>query len=216
MEQIIFNQMTLRDTIIDALSYIGIKDLHDFDLKEKFFNNPNPGKHDARHIYRTMLAAALIARKLKEPRKGLLAFCGAFIHDLAQNVDGEGRDHGPRAAKTKWSIFHDLWEKYCLTDEECSIVRSAVSHHSGEGNSGFIDDPVVIKILHDADALDRCRFFQRGRFDWNYVATPELKVNNGHPNSMLKALIGETEAICGYTKHVPPFMPFCDFLSYIR
>ena len=210
-----YRQLSLRETVIDALQFIGIKDYADFDLQQDYFNNPHRGHHDARHLYRTMLATALIARKINEPRKGLLAFCGAYIHDLAQRRDGEGEGHGPRAAHEKWDKFSSLWQKYELTPEECSQVRDAVCRHSG-GDSDFQGDTVVQQILHDADSLDRCRFRQNGRLNWDFLALPQLKVKNDSPSDILKALIGETEAICGFTKFMPSFMPFKDFVCNIR
>ena len=87
-----FKQESLRDTVIEALDFIGVKDYADFDLKKEFFNNPERGIHDSRHLYRVMIATALIAQKLNEPRRGLLAFCGAFIHDQARNNNGGDPD----------------------------------------------------------------------------------------------------------------------------
>lgn len=216
LEQIPFKFPTLRDSIIESLNFIGIQDFSDFDLKREYFNNPKPGRHDARHLYRTMLASALIASRINEPRRGLLAFCGAFIHDLAQKRDGEGKWHGPNAAREKWGIFKNIWDKYNLSEDECSFVRAAVSHHSGGGNSGYKDDKIVNQILHDADALDRCRFRQHDRLDWNYLSLPILKCTDDKPSQELKDLIGKTEAICGYTKYVEAFLSFKDFISYIR
>ena len=211
-----FKQKSLRDTVIDALQFIGIQDLSDFDLKPEYFDVSDRGIHDARHLYRVMIASALIAHKLNEPRAGLLAFCGAFIHDLARLHDGGDTQHGPRAAKTKWDMFNALWNKYMLTDEEQSNVRAAISHHSGGGNSGFHDNRLVNQILHDADALDRCRFHMHSRLNWSYLAHPELKCTDDNPSQMLKTLIGETESICGVTKFLPTYIPFQDFLENIR
>ena len=216
IEQIQFKQKTLREGVFDALSFIGVQNLTDFDLKREFFSNPRPGRHDARHIYRVMLASALIALRMNEPRRGLLAFCGAFIHDLAQERDGEGKWHGPKAAKEKWDMFNSIWDRYNLSEDERSKVRAAVSHHSGGGNSGFIDDEIVNQILHDADSLDRCRFRQHGRMNWSDLSLPLLTWSDGKPSQELKYLIGETEAICGYTKHLNSFLPFKEFISYIR
>ena len=210
-----FKQKSVRETVVDALQYIGIQELSDFDLKPDYFDVPDRGIHDARHLYRVMIAAALIAHKLNEPRLGLLAFCGAFIHDLARRHDGEDTQHGPRAAKTKWDMFNALWDKYALTDEERSNVRAAVSRHSGGGNAGYHDNTLVNQILHDADALDRCRFHRHGRLDWSYLALPELKCLDDHPSQMLRTLIGETEAICGTTRFLPTYLPFKDFLENI-
>lgn len=207
----------MKQLITDALQFIGIQNYSDFDLKQDYFNNPSTVKHDARHLYRTMIATALIAQRFNEPRNGLLAFCGAFIHDLAQRTDGAGPHHGPQAAKYKWHMFDTLWDKYCLTADERSNVRAAVSHHSGGGNSGFLDNKLVNMILHDADALDRCRFYSpRARLNWNYLSLPGLKCTDNHPSQMLMDLICETESIYNATKRLPSFMPFGDFLENIR
>ena len=195
-----FKQKSLRQTVIDALNYIGIKDYSDFDLKEEFFNNPGRGIHDPRHLYRVMIAAALIAQKLDEPRRGLLAFCGAFIHDQARNNNGDDPGHGPRAAKTKWDIHQTIWDKYELTPDEQDYVRSAVSLHCTGYDSGCKVDTLVKQILHDADSFDRCRFFHSfERLNWDYLT-----------------LIGETEAVWCFTKDVASFIPFKDFLENIR
>lgn len=209
-------QKSVRETAVDALRFLGIHEIPDFDLKPEYFDVPDRGIHDARHLYRVMIAAALIAHKLNEPRAGLLAFCGAFIHDLARHHDGKDTQHGPRAAKNKWEMFNALWDKYGLSDAERSNVRAAVSRHSGGGNSGYQDNMLVNQILHDADALDRCRFHTYGRLNWSYLAHPELKCTNDHPSPMLKTLIGETEAICDATKFLPTYMSFQDFLERIR
>ena len=216
LSQLTFKQKSVRETVVDALQFIGIQELSDFDLKPAYFDIPSCGIHDSRHIYRVMIASALIARKLNEPRLGLLAFCGAFIHDLARIHDGEDPHHGPNAAKRKWDLFTPLWQQYGLTVDESSHVRAAVSRHSGGGNSGFTDNRLVNQMLHDADALDRCRFHTHSRLDWSYLALPGLCCTDGHPSPMLKTLIGETEAICGSTKFLPSFIPFKDFLENIR
>ena len=214
--QLNYKQKSVRETIVDALQFIGIQELSDFDLNPEYFDMPDRGIHDARHIYRVMITSALIAHKLNSPRQGLLAYCGAFIHDLSRHHNGEDKQHGPRAAKTKWDMFNALWDKYGLTDEERSNVRAAVSRHSSSDNSGFADNTLVNQILHDADALDRCRFHKHGRLDWNYLALPELKCTNDHPSKMLITMICETEVICGATKYLPTFMPYKDFLENIR
>ena len=212
-----FRQPSLRETIVDALAFIGVQDYSDFDLKEEFFNNPERGIHDARHLYRVMIAAALIAKKLNEPRRGLLAFCGAFLHDQARNHNGDDPGHGPRAAQTKWEMHHALWEKYQLTPDEQEYVRSAVSLHCSRHDCGFKVDPLVRQILHDADSFDRCRFYHTAdRLDWNLLILPLLKCTDGHPSPLLRTLIGETEAVWCFTKDLPSFLPFRDFLQNIR
>ena len=212
-----FRQPSLRETIVDALAFIGVQDYSDFDLKEEFFNNPERGIHDARHLYRVMIAVALIAKKLNEPRRGLLAFCGAFLHDQARNHNGDDSGHGPRAAQTKWEMHHALWDKYQLTPDEQEYVRSAVSLHCSRHDCGFKVDLLVRQILHDADSFDRCRFYHTAdRLDWNLLTLPQLKCTDGHPGPMLRTLIGETEAVWCFTKDLPSFLPFRDFLQNIR
>ena len=212
-----FRQPSLRETIVDALAFIGVQDYSDFDLKKEFFNNPERGIHDARHLYRVMIAAALIAKKLNEPRRGLLAFCGAFLHDQARNHNGDDPGHGPRAAQTKWEMHHALWEKYQLTPDEQEYVRSAVSLHCTRHDCGFKVDPLVRQILHDADSFDRCRFYHTAdRLDWNLLILPALKCTDDHPGPLLRTLIGETEAVWCFTKDLPSFLPFRDFLQNIR
>ena len=212
-----FKQKSMRDTVIDALAFIGIKDYSDFDLKKEYFNNPERGIHDSRHLYRVMIASALIAQKLNEPRRGLLAFCGAFLHDQARNHNGEDSDHGRRAALTKWDMHRALWNKYELTPDEEEYVRSAVSLHCSGRHCGFKVDTLVKQILHDADSFDRCRFYDTDdRFNWNELSLTTLKCKNGHPGKMLHLLIGETEAVWCFTKDVASFISFKDFLENIR
>lgn len=212
-----FRQPSLRETIVDALAFIGVQDYSDFDLKKEFFNNPERGIHDARHLYRVMIAAALIAKRLNEPRRGLLAFCGAFLHDQARNHNGDDPGHGPRAAQSKWEMHHALWDKYQLTPDEQEYVRSAVSLHCSRHDCGFKVDPLVRQILHDADSFDRCRFYHTDdRLDWNLLTLSALKCTDDHPSPMLRTLIGETEAVWCFTKDLPSFLPFLDFLQNVR
>ena len=212
-----FKQKSLRETVIDALNFIGVKDLSDFDLKKEYFNNPERGIHDSRHLYRVMIAAALIAQKLDEPRRGLLAFCGAFIHDQARNNNGDDPDHGPRAALQKWDMHRVIWEKYDLSPIEQEYVRSAVSLHCSRNNCGFSVDNLVKNILHDADAFDRCRFRSKeSRLNWRYLSLPNLRCTDDHPSNELKVLIGETEAVWCFTKDVDSLISFRDFLGNIR
>lgn len=217
LEKLQFRFKSLRETVVEALEFIGVQDYSDFDLKKEYFDNPERGIHDSRHIYRVMIATALIAQKLNEPRCGFLAFCGAYIHDMARINNGEDRDHGPRAAKNKWNKFNAIWDKYDLPPDEMEYACSAVSLHCSGNDSGFKVDTVVKQILHDADSFDRCRFHStETRLNWNYLTLPALRCIDGHPDKMLRTLIGETEAIWCFTKDVASFIPFKDFLENIR
>ena len=216
VNQLSSKQQSLNQTVMNAIQFIGINDLSDFNLKPEYFDVPDRGIHDARHLYRVMIACTLIAHKLNEPRAGLLAFCGAFIHDMARRHDGDDQQHGPRATATKWNLFNALWDKYGLSNAERSNIRAAVSRHSGGGNSGYQDNRLVNHILHDADALDRCRFHHHGRLNWHYLCLPELKCTDDHPSQLLKTLIAETEAICAFTKDLPTYLSFQEFIENVR
>ena len=212
-----FLQKSLRETVIDALNFIEVKDYADFDLRKEYFDNPERGIHDSRHLYRVMIATALIAHKLNQPRQGFLAFCGAFIHDQARIHDGDDAGHGPRAAHTKWDTHSAIWEKYSLQPNEQDYVRSAVALHCSHHDCGFKVDRLVKQILHDADSFDRCRFYHTSsRLNWSYLTLPELRCNDGRPSHMLNTLIGETEAVWCFTKDVASFITFREFLGNIR
>lgn len=153
----------------EALRYVGV-DPADFALYNPMFARPYHAPiHGIGHIYRTMVACALLGKALGKPRDGLLAFCGAFIHDLSRQTDGHEPEHGPNAAKDYFGRFQRLWDKYGLTEEESEMVRQAVSQHSSReflrpSDKGYD----VMAILKDADALDRCRL-HRGSLNPNML-----------------------------------------------
>lgn len=83
--------------ICNSIKYIGV-DENDFNLDASMFSRPVVSSiHGIGHIYRTMIGCALLGRILQKPREGLLAFCGAYIHDLARETDGIEPDHGEKA-----------------------------------------------------------------------------------------------------------------------
>lgn len=184
----------------ETLRYIGV-DPADFALyKPMFARRVHAPIHGIGHIYRTMIACALLGKALKKPREGLLAFCGAFIHDLARQTDGVEPEHGPNAAKYYFGRFQRLWDKYGLTSEECEQVREAVSQHSTwellrPSDEGY----AVMAILKDADALDRCRL---GGLNPDWLRYRESR-----------RLIGFMEQICAKTRTVNKGLPFADFVA---
>ena len=68
--------------------------------------------HGIGHIYRTMIACALLAQRLRMPRSGLIAFCGAYIHDLGRTNDFIDNEHGMNAVNWHFDKYSELWEKY--------------------------------------------------------------------------------------------------------
>lgn len=188
--------------IQEALRYIGA-DSSDFVLYNPMFaRRVHAPIHGIGHIYRTMIACALLGKALEKPREGLLAFCGAFIHDLARHTDGVEPEHGPNAATYFFGRFQRLWDKYGLTPEECEQVRQAVSQHSTRESLHPSDEGyAVMAILKDADALDRCRLHRNGlNPDW-------LRYRES------RRLIGFMEQICAKTRTVNRGLPFADFVS---
>lgn len=186
----------------EALRYIGV-DPSDFALYNPMFaRRVHAPIHGIGHIYRVMIACALLGRALEKPREGLLAFCGAFIHDLARRTDDIEPEHGPNAARFFFGRFQHLWDKYGLTPEECEQVRQAVSQHSTRellhpSDEGY----AVMAILKDADALDRCRLHHGGlNPDW-------LRYRES------RWLIGFMEQICAKTRTVNRGLPFADFVA---
>lgn len=188
--------------IQEALRYIGA-DSSDFVLYNPMFaRRVHAPIHGIGHIYRTMIACALLGKALEKPREGLLAFCGAFIHDLARHTDGVEPEHGPNAATYFFGRFQRLWDKYGLTPEECEQVRQAVSQHSTRESLHPSDEGyAVMAILKDADALDRCRLHRNGlNPDWlRYWES--------------RRLIGFMEQICAKTRSVNRGLPFADFVA---
>ena len=198
--------MMTNQEILEALVYIGIVDVNDFSLKDEYFSSADFAhhrKHGKAHIYRVMIAAALIAKELGEPRLGKLAFCAAFLHDQARKDNDGDYGHGWRAAKNCFHKFDYLWDKYELSPIEREYVRAACADHSANDGHTFRKNTEVRHILKDADALDRCRFFRHGRLN-----PDELKYQK-----VSRGLIKVTEQICEPTNHT--FSHEISFLEFI-
>ena len=190
--------------IYQSLAYIGA-DPTDFALASLMFSRPKHSPmHGIGHIYRTMIGCALLGELLQKQREGLLAFCGAYIHDLARVHDGRDPRHGINAANRHFAKFNHIWDKYQLTEKERIFVRWAVEQHCchqwiQRGEEGYD----VMAILKDADALDRCRF----------------RTNNLRPEWLLykesKHLIPILESICRRTNTVNEDMSLSNFFKLL-
>ena len=188
--------------ICSALNYIGIVP-DDFALQNAMFARPvHAPIHGIGHIYRTMIGCALLGELLQKPREGLLAFCGAFVHDLARENDGVDSEHGANAALKYFDKFNNIWDKYQLTTQEREVVKQAVEQHSTRewmrcGDVGYD----VMAILKDADALDRCRI---GDLDPQWLRYRDSRF-----------LIRPIEAICDKTYSVNDDIDFSSFIQMI-
>ncbi len=160
-------------SIDEALAYIGI-DANDFNLQNSDFTRPiHAPIHGIGHLYRTMIACALIGQLTERPREALLAFCGAYIHDLGRTNDGVDPSHGANSVRLHFARYRALWAKYNLTQLEQEWVKQAVVQHSSReymqrGDAGY----AVMAILKDADALDRCRI---GDLNPDWLRFPESR-----------------------------------------
>ena len=129
----------------------------DFDIKPGYFRNESK-LHGALHTYRVMCIVLVMGEKMNLVHPVRLAFCAAFIHDMARRHDGFCIMHGPRAAREKVPEFTPLFNKYGFDDEDINTIKTAVSNHSQ-----YIElrrnhpHYLVTSLLKDADALDRIR-----------------------------------------------------------
>ena len=175
MTTCVFDSQNNLNHIEAACVYIGV-DMADFNLRNEMFSRPQHEPiHGIGHIYRTMIGCAVLGVMLQKPREALLAFCGAYIHDLARRDDGVEYMHGSDATLYKFPLYAALWDKYSLSEKEREWVCQAVSQHSTKewmkvGDEGYD----VMAILKDADALDRCRIGDLNPAMLRYAESREL------------------------------------------
>jgi len=129
----------------------------DFDIKPGYFIHEST-LHGRLHTYRVMCHVLVLGKRMNLYPQTTLAFCAAFVHDMARKHDGFCLMHGPRAARIKVPEFSSLFEKYGLSRDDIGAISTAVSNHSQ-----FVEISkkhphyLVAALLKDADALDRVR-----------------------------------------------------------
>lgn len=206
-------RLSLYKNVTDALEFIGA-DAGDFSITTHMYTkrSDNP-MHRFSHLYRVMIGCALIARKIKEPRLGLLALIGAFIHDLARTNDGSDYEHGRKAAEQKLPRLTRILSKYNITDEEYDIIAKATTYHDKSKREIYRDLTGSYRtaafILKDADALDRCRF-NRG--------DARLNINALHFNES-RDCIALIDFICKESRRkdcIHHEIPFKEFIEVAR
>ena len=131
-----------------------------------------------------------------------MAFCGAYIHDLARTGDGKEPEHGANAVIKYFDKFNHLWDKYQLSAEEREWIKQAVTQHSireqlTPNDKGY----AVMAILKDADALDRCRI---GDLNPRWLRHAESRM-----------LVTKMEEIYKWTQHVNSDLSFRHFVSKV-
>ena len=121
--------------VMNAMRYIGVSP-EDYELSSASFIRRQISRiHGIGHIYRVMIFVALLAERKQKSREGLLAFCAAYLHDLARLNDGWDPEHGFRAVSLM-SQYNALWEKYNLSSVELEYIKYAMANHN-KGCSHF-------------------------------------------------------------------------------
>lgn len=128
-----------------------------FTLLPQYFDNQSL-VHGINHTYRVMYHCLELGEVIQCREAAILAFMGAFIHDMARQHDGYCTEHGLWAATYKMPEFCPLFKSSGASDEDLKLISIAVHQHS------LTDDlPAsnlawkVSALLKDADALDRIR-----------------------------------------------------------
>lgn len=133
-------------------------DINKFILREEYFDFQSVF-HGIHHTYRVMCNCFVLGDKLGLENETKLAFCSAFIHDMARTHDGVCDKHGLWAAETKLPVFEELFFSIGVKPQELETIKAAVTNHCETNN--LPESSVHYKtsaILKDADALDRVRF----------------------------------------------------------
>ena len=128
-----------------------------FQLKEAYFDHPSH-LHGISHTYRVMYHVLNIGRIAGLNNEIKLAFCAAFIHDMARKHDSYCTGHGVWAAKSKFPLFSKFFIETGVNNEGLRTIKLAVSNHSIRHEIRK-DHPfsATVALLKDADALDRIR-----------------------------------------------------------
>lgn len=152
-----------------------------FILKESFFDNKSL-IHGINHTYRVMFNSLLISKIMHKEKSGLLAFCGAFIHDMSRKDDGLCKKHGLWSCENKFDLFKERFISQDVKPSQFDEIKFAVKNHS-ENLEIPLSHPYycTTAILKDADALDRFRISEDNlnpdflRFDTSKSLIPFAK-----------------------------------------
>jgi hypothetical protein len=125
--------------------------------------------HGQGHVNRVIMHTLVLVKVTGRQDWMAEHWAAAYLHDLGRKHDEYCEDHG------RWSI-EDNWNKYLPFLEEAGVkperyakVIMAVAQHCLPDNRCDLSNP-VLKLLKDADGLDRVRL---GDFDRSYLRLPE-------------------------------------------
>lgn len=125
--------------------------LNEFVLRDSDFTHPSY-LHGLMHTYRVMAWTQVVA-KLSGSEKGRNAFFAAMVHDMGRVNDKVDPSHGEKSAKIKFPIYKELFKEFGASLIDLNEIEEAISMHSLYEEN----DNETLKILKDADALDRVR-----------------------------------------------------------
>lgn len=147
-------------------------DYTSFKLKNDYFDHPST-IHGINHTYRVMYHVLNIGRAARLKHEIHLAFCAAFIHDMARKHDGYCTEHGGWAAKNKLPEFKELFYNSGVSRFGIRAIKLAVSNHSVRFEIKK-ENPYykTVALLKDADALDRIRIGENN-LKIEYLRYPE-------------------------------------------
>ena len=129
-----------------------LTNIHEFTLSNSDFSHPSY-LHGLLHTYRVMTWSFIIA-ELACFAKGRNAFFAAMIHDMGRVNDRVDPSHGENSTLNYLPKYSELFKKYGAAESDLDEIAEAVTMHSlyTEKNTNE-----TLKILKDADALDRVR-----------------------------------------------------------
>jgi len=110
--------------------------------------------HGAGHVNRVIYLSLLLCKTMGWPELMPAAWAAAYIHDLSRRGDGPDPDHGMRAVEEQIIRHLTLFRKVGVRREDYFDISEAVSLHCTKAEG----DNRILRILKDADALDRVRF----------------------------------------------------------
>jgi HD superfamily phosphodiesterase len=147
-------------------------DYKPFLLKDHYFDHSST-LHGINHTYRVMFHVLNIGRKAGLNHDIRLAFCAAFIHDMARLHDSYCTEHGIRSVKRKLPAFKQLFFQTGIDADGIRAIKLAVANHSirheiSKSNPYYH----TVALLKDADALDRIRIGEHN-LKIKYLRYPE-------------------------------------------
>ena len=127
--------------------------------KQLFYPHMIDSYHGVAHTARVVFNAYLLSSNMSEEEK--TASCiAAIIHDLGKQNDRDGAIHGYNSMLLYKDKINNLVENEAIANR----ILNAVRYHSIEDRDcpSDIRRDYIWKLLKDADALDRSRFFGKG------------------------------------------------------